>query len=119
MEGSVIQQKSYKFAIRIVHLYAYLRDNKHEYTLSKQLLRSGTSVGANLREGKRAQTRADFAAKLSIALKEAEESLFWLELLKEGGFITNDEFNSMYADCEELVKMLVSATKKLYDKESK
>ncbi len=112
MEGSVIQQKSYKFAIRIVHLYAYLRDNKHEYTLSKQLLRSGTSVGANLREGKRAQTRADFAAKLSIALKEAEESLFWLELLKEGGFITNDEFNSMYADCEELVKMLVSATKK-------
>ena len=119
MEGSVIQQKSYKFAIRIVHLYTYLRDNKHEYTLSKQLLRSGTSVGANLREGKRAQTRADFAAKLSIALKEAEESLFWLELLKEGGFITNDEFNSMYADCEELVKMLVSATKKLYDKESK
>ena len=72
-----------------------------------------------MREGKRAQTRADFAAKLSIALKEAEESLFWLELLKEGGFITDYEFDSMYADCEELVKMLVSATKKLYDKESK
>ena len=119
MAGSILQQKSYKFAIRVVHLYAYLRDNKHEYTLSKQLLRSGTSVGANLREGKRAQTRADFASKLTVALKEAEESLYWLELLKEGRFISDEEFSSISADCEELVKMLVSATKKLYDDESK
>lgn len=119
MAGSILQQKSYKFAIRVVHLYAYLRDNKHEYTLSKQLLRSGTSVGANLREGKRAQTRADFASKLTVALKEAEESLYWLELLKEGRFISDEEFSSISADCEELVKMLVSATKKLYADESK
>jgi len=118
MERSILQQKSYDFAVRVVHLYAYLRDVKHEYTLSKQLLRSGTSVGANLREAKRGQSRADFAAKLSIALKEADESLFWIELLKEAGLLTNDEFNSMYSDCEELVKMLVSATKKLYGTDS-
>ena len=83
MERSILQQKSYDFAIRVVHLYAYLRDSKHEYTLSKQLLRSGTSIGANLREARRGQSRADFASKLTIALKEADESLYWIELLKE------------------------------------
>lgn len=119
MERSILQQKSYGFAIRVVHLYTYLRDVKHEYTLSKQLLRSGTSVGANLREAKRGQSRADFAAKLTIALKEADESLYWIELLKEAGLLTNDEFNSIYSECEELVKMLVSATKKLYGTDSK
>ena len=119
MERSVLQQKSYRFAVRIVHLYAYLRDEKREYTLSKQLLRSGTSIGANLREARRGQSRADFAAKLSIALKEADESLYWIELLREADLINDDEFKSIYADCEELVKMLVSATKKIYSNEAK
>lgn len=119
MDRSVLQQKSYNFAIRVVRLYSHLRDNKHEYTLSKQLLRSGTSVGANLREAKRGQSRADFAAKLTIALKEAEESLYWIELLKEAGLLTSDEFDSIYHDCEELVKMLVTATKKLYGPDTK
>lgn len=119
MERSILQQKSYDFAIRVVHLYAYLRDSKHEYTLSKQLLRSGTSIGANLREARRGQSRADFASKLTIALKEADESLYWIELLKEASLISGSEFESIYSDCEELVKMLVSATKKLYGDDSK
>lgn len=119
MEKSALQQESYNFAIRVVRLYSHLRDNKHEYILSKQLLRSGTSIGANLREAQQGQSRADFAAKLTIALKEADESLYWIELLKEAGVLTNDEFNSIYSDCEELVKMLVSETKKLYGTDSK
>ena len=119
MEKSVLQQKSYQFAIRVVRLYAILRDERHEYVLSKQLLRSGTSVGANLREAKRGQSRADFSAKMTIALKEADESLYWIELLKDGGFLSDEEFNSIHTDGEELVKMLVSATKTLYGTEAK
>ena len=115
MGRSVLQQKSYSFAVRIVHLYSYLRDTKHEYTLSKQLLRSGTSIGANLREARRGQSRADFASKLTIALKEADESLYWIELLKEASLLTKEEFDSIHNDCEELVRMLVSATKKVYE----
>ena len=91
----------------------------HEYTLSKQLLRSGTSVGANLREARRGQSRADFAAKLSIALKEADESLYWIELLKEANMLTEEQFKDIYGKWEELVRMLVSATKKLYGSDAK
>lgn len=83
------------------------------------MLRSGTSIGANLREAQRGQSRADFASKVTIALKEADESLYWIELLKEADLINDGEFQSIYNDCEELLKMLVSATKKLYESDGK
>lgn len=117
MEQTLIQRKSFAFAIRIVNLYRFLTEEMHEYVLSKQLLRSGTSIGANVREAKRAQTEADFGMKMSISLKEAEESMYWIELMKETGYLTEEQFLSIYGDCEELVKMLVSTTKKVYRKE--
>lgn len=116
MEQTLIQRKSFAFAIRIVNLYRFLTEEMHEYVLSKQLLRSGTSIGANVREAKRAQTEADFGMKMSISLKEAEESMYWIELMKETGYLTEEQFLSIYGDCEELVKMLVSTTKKVYRK---
>lgn len=99
------------FAIRIIKLYQYLTSEKQEYTLSKQALRSGTSIGANVRESLRAQSKADFIAKQNIALKEADETCYWLELLHETDFITDNEFESMYAEANELVKLLVSIIK--------
>ncbi len=108
---SIIQDKSIKFAIRIVKLYKYLKEEKNEYVLSKQLVRSGTSVGANVSEAQRAQSKADFSAKMYIALKEAEESAYWILLLRESGFLTDKEFDSIGLDCEELIKILISITK--------
>lgn len=116
MENTIIQEKSFKFAIRIVKLYRHLCQDAQEYVLSKQLLRSGTSIGANVREAKRAQSQADFGAKMSIALKEAEESLYWIELLAACGYLSETQWKSVWDDCEELVKMLVSTTKKVYSK---
>ena len=110
MENAVLN-KSKGFAIRIIRLYQYLKDEKKEFVLSKQLLRSGTSIGANCREAYRAQSPADFTAKLGIALKEAEESAYWLELLVETDYITKDQFGSIYTDNEELIKLLVSIIK--------
>ena len=110
MENAVLN-KSKGFAIRIIRLYQYLKDEKKEFVLSKQLLRSGTSIGANCREAYRAQSPADFTAKLGIALKEAEESAYWLELLAETNHLTKDQFDSIYADNEELIKLLVSIIK--------
>lgn len=92
-------------------MYQYLCDEKHEFVLSKQVLRSGTSIGANVREAKRAQSTPDFYAKLFIALKEAEETGYWLELLFETEFIDQNMYESIYADCEEIIKLLVSSTK--------
>lgn len=103
--------KSKAFAVRIIKLYQYLSDERKEYVLSKQLLRSGTSIGANCREAARAQSKADFVAKLNISLKEAEESAYWLELLNETDYITKVQYESIYADCEELIKLLVSIIK--------
>lgn len=103
--------KSKAFAVRIVKLYQYLCDEKQEYVLSKQLLRSGTSIGANCREAARAQSKADFVAKLNISLKEADETAYWLELLRETDYINASQFKSIYADCEELIKILVSIIK--------
>lgn len=114
MGMTVIQEKTFSFAIRAVNLYRYLCEEKKEYVLSKQLLRSGTSIGANVREAKRGQTRADFGMKMSIALKEAEESLYWIELLAATGYLSDIQCNSVKVECEEIVKMLVATTKRVY-----
>ena len=108
---NVIVEKSKKFAIRITKLYKYLCDNKNEYVLSKQLLRSGTSVGANVKEAIRGQSKADFIAKMNIALKEASETEYWLDLLYESEYITKEQFESIILDCRELLKLLVSIIK--------
>jgi len=111
MGENVLLNKSKAFALRIIRLYQYLGEEKREYVLSKQLLRSGTSIGANVREAIRGQTKPDFYAKLNIALKEADEGAYWLELLHESGYLDENQFNSIYADCNELIALLVSITK--------
>ena len=109
--GNVIVDKSKAFAVRAINLYKYLCDTKKEFTLSKQVLRSGTSIGANVKEAIRGQSKADFIAKMNIAMKEASETEYWLELLHETGYIEDDAFNSIYSDCQELLKLLVSIVK--------
>ena len=108
---NVIELKSFQFAVRIVKLCKYLRDTKKEHTLSKQILRSGTSIGANIAESQQAQSRADFISKLNIALKEAAETNYWLRLLQATDYLTQAEYNSLYADCNELEKMLTAIIK--------
>lgn len=98
-------------ALRIIKLYQYLTETKKEYITSKQILRSGTSIGSNIREAVRAQSKPDFYTKLYIALKEAEETLYWLELLYESGYIEKTHFDSICQDGEEIVRILVSITK--------
>ncbi len=115
-QDNVIRDKSYAFARRCVKLYKYLCEEKKEYILSKQLLRSGTSIGANIAEGQYGQTKADFASKLSIAQKEAGETEFWLRLLGDEGYLTKAQYDSMLADCRELIRLLQSITKTLYNK---
>lgn len=110
-EDNVILVKSKKFAIRSVNLYKYLINKKQEFVISKQLLRSGTSIGANVKEAIRGQSKPDFLAKMNIALKEASETEYWLELLHETDYITKSDFNNIYADCQELLKILMSITK--------
>lgn len=109
--GNIIVSKSKKFAIRIVNLYKYLVDEKREFVLSKQLLRCGTSIGANVSEAIRGQSKADFGAKMNIALKEASETEYWLELLFETDFLTDSQFESMMNDCKELNKILTTIVK--------
>ena len=111
-EGNPVVEKSKAFALRIIGMYRYLREEKHEFVLSKQILRSGTSIGANIRESQRGQSKPDFYAKMNISLKEADETAYWLELLHESGYVTEDEFQSIYADNEEIIRLLVSITKK-------
>lgn len=113
---NAIRDKSKSFAIRGVKLYKYLCEEKKEYVMSKQLLRSSTSIGANIAEGIFAQSRADFGMKLSIAQKEAAETAYWLELLNATGYISDEQFNSINCDCMELLKLLQSITKTLYNK---
>lgn len=112
MSENIIETKSFAFAIRIVKLYQYLVDNKKEFVLSKQLLKSGTSVGANVSEAQRGQSKADFYAKMSIALKEANETHYWLRLLHKTDYITNEEFESIQKDVNELISILVAICKK-------
>ena len=111
MADNAILEKSKAFAVRVIRLYQFLCNEKHEFILSKQMLRSGTSIGANVREAIRGQSKPDFYAKLNIALKEADEAEYWLELLQETDYLTPQQFQSIYADCEELVKLLVAITK--------
>ena len=112
-KDSTALRKSKLFAIRIVRLYQYLCSEKKEFVLSKQLLRSGTSIGANLAESECAISRKDFLAKIYIALKECAETLYWLELLRETDYLSVSEYDSIHADCQELRKMLSSTTKTL------
>lgn len=111
MENNVILEKSKAFALRIIKLYQFLNDEKKEYVLSKQILRSGTSIGANAKEAVNAQSKADFLAKMYIAYKEANETEYWLELLHESDYLEKTAFDSIYADCKELIKILSAITK--------
>ena len=108
---SLVKDKSKKFAVRIVRLYQYLIEEKREFVLSKQLLRSGTSIGANIHEALQGQSKADFIAKMSISLKEGSETEYWLELLFETDYLSEEQYTSIAEDCRELVKMLTSIVK--------
>lgn len=110
-ETNPIKDKSKAFAIRIIRLYKYLCSAKQEFVLSKQLLRSGTSIGANVAEAICGISKKDFLAKMYIAFKECVETQYWLELLSETDFLSESESNSIYNDCEELRKLLSSITK--------
>ncbi len=110
-ENNVIVEKSKRFALRIIRLYQFLRAERKEYVLSKQVLRAGTSIGANVKEAIRGQSKADFYSKMNIALKEASEAEYWLELLHESGYIDDMAFQSIYDECKELLKILTSIVK--------
>ena len=118
MSESITLQKSKTFAIRIVNLCRYLCETKKEYVLSKQILRSGTSIGANLSESTCAISRKEFAAKVYIALKECTETEYWLELLYQTEYLSKEEYDSIHNDCEELKKLLTATTKTLSRVES-
>ncbi len=116
---NILVNKSFSFAVRIVNLYKYLCSDKKEFVLSKQLLRSGTSIGANISESQDAQSTNDFISKLSIALKEARESKYWIELLKETEYLTKKESDSLVNDLIELIKLLVTIIKTTKDNNGK
>ncbi|MBO5603374.1 MAG: four helix bundle protein [Prevotella sp.] len=113
MKANAIQDKSKNFAIRIIKCYKFLTEQKHEMIISKQLLRSGTSIGANVRESRNAQSRSDFLNKLNIALKEADETDYWLDLLHTTDYIDDKIYKSLEEDCIELIKMLTAIIKNL------
>ena len=116
MKENVLLVKSKRFALRVIKLYKYLDNQKREHILSNQVLRSGTSIGANVKESAFAQSRADFTAKLFIAQKECAETEYWLELLNESEYINKEEFDSIYGDCQELMRLIVASTKTLQGK---
>ncbi len=111
MRDNVIKDKSYDFAVRIVNLYKHLSKEKREFVLSKQILRSGTSIGANVEEAVGGISKADFRAKLSIAYKEARETTYWLRLLHDTDYLDNKSFESIYDDADELCKILFTIIK--------
>jgi four helix bundle protein len=111
MKDNPLKDKSYQFAIRIVKLSQYLQRDKAEFVLSKQVLRSGTAVGALIREAEFGQSKADFTSKMSIALKEANETEYWLSLLNDTEFISDNQFVSLQSVCKKLIAMLVSSVK--------
>ena len=117
LQKNLIGEKSKKFAIRIVNLYKFLCEEKREYTLSNQILRSGTSIGANIAESVCAISKKDFQSKLYIALKETVETIYWLEILKETEYITQSQFQSLFDDCDEIRKILSSSTKTINESE--
>ncbi len=110
-ENNVIADKSKDFALRIIKLYKFLCAEKQEYILSKQVLRSGTSIGANVKEAIRGQSTSDFIAKLNISLKEASETEYWLELLYGSDYITKEQYESIQLDCQSLIKILTKIIK--------
>ena len=112
MNENIIEIKSFEFAVRIVELYKYLTKAKQEYILAKQLLRCGTSIGANVAEAEKGQTRADFNAKMNIAMKEANETYYWLRLLSRTGYLTETEFLSMEKDIREILSIITAICKK-------
>ena len=111
MDENTIKVKSKRFAVRVVNLYKYLYDEKKEFVLSRQLLRSGTSIGANVAESECAVSKKDFVNKIYIALKECVETIYWLDLLYETKYLTEAEYVSMKSDCEEMRKMMSATTK--------
>jgi four helix bundle protein len=111
MKENVVKDKSFRFAVRVVKLSRFLCDEKKEFVLSKQLLRSGTSVGAMMREAEHSESKADFVHKMAIAQKEMNETLYWLELLKETEYITQQQFESMNLDALEIIKLITSIIK--------
>lgn len=113
MAKSIVGKKSRDYAIRIIGCYKYLTEQKKETIMSRQLLRCGTSIGANTRESKNAQSRMDFLNKLNIALKEADETEYWLDLLHETNYLDDSAYDSLNNDCAEIIKMLTTIIKKL------
>ena len=111
MRENVVLEKSKAFAIRIIRLYQFLGDSKREFVLSKQLLRSGTSIGANIREAVQGFSRNDFLYKMNLALKECSETCYWLELLYETDYLSSAQYESIYADAQELLKLLTAIIK--------
>ena len=120
-DENIIADKSLEFALRVVRLYKYLCEEKKEFVLSKQVLRSGTSIGANIKEALHAQSTKDFIAKLHISLKEASETEYWLTLLSQSGYITEEQYSSINDDCVEIIRILTSiinTTKKNYNNQT-
>ena len=116
MKDNVITEKSKSFSLKIINIYKTLCEDKREFVLSKQLLRSGTSIGANITEANYAQSEADFLSKMHISLKEAAETSYWLDLLYQSNYIDKKDYDSLYPDCIEIIKILTSITKSLKDK---
>ncbi len=116
MKDNVILEKSFKFSVRIVNLYNFLRRNKKEYVLSTQVLRSGTSIGANIHEASNAQSRKDFLSKMYISYKEATETEYWIKLLFETNYINSTEYNSILTDCVEIKRILYCIIKTTKEK---
>ena len=111
MKNNVVMDKSFEFAVKIVKLVKFIQDQKKEYMLTKQLIKSGTGIGANIREGNTAESKADFIHKLSIAQKECSETIYWLELMKETEYIAEVQFSSVQSDAVELIKLLTTILK--------
>jgi four helix bundle protein len=109
--NNILADKSIDFAIRIVNCYKYLTEEKNEYIISKQLLRSGTSIGANIHEGIEAQSKSDFISKLSISLKEASETSYWFKVLFRTGAITESMYSSLHKDLDEIIRILIASIK--------
>ena len=112
MNDNIIESKSFDFAVRIVHLYKHLTKSKREFVMAKQLLRCGTSIGANVAEGEKGQSKADFNAKMNIAMKEANETYYWLRLLHRTGYLNDKEFLSIEKDIREILAIITAICKK-------
>ena len=112
MSQNIIEEKSFDFAIRIVSLYKHLMKTKHEFVMAKQLLRCGTSIGANVAEAQKGQSKADFNAKMNIAMKEANETYYWLKLLYRTDYLNEKEFCSMQKDIREILAIITAICKK-------